>query len=296
MNRAGILLGLLLVVQLFATVLLYRGDNFNDTLGKQVLVDSGAYVIDELRLDNGSDDELILRKSGPRWLLPDLSGLPADPEKVDNVLRALTQDDPGWAIAHTVAARQRFQVAHYHYRRKLSLLSLGDQVATVYLGTSPGFRKVHARNESQEDIYSLDLNLYDVPMDAGSWLEPRLLQLRAPIQINADGYSLSRQDGQWRLGSGDIPDQRELQALLDTLRNLRVSGIAKGKVRTAVMEREAELILDITSLAGNSQLALYKLGEDHFISSSKYPFLFRLSAYDYDKLTGIDSFILSGAQ
>ena len=296
MNRIGIALGLLLVVQLFITMMVYREDDLAGIPGKQALVASGAYVIDELRIEDSHGGNLHLRKSGSLWLLPQLSGLPADPEKLEKVLQTLTQDDPGWAVAHTLAARQRFQVAHYHYRRKLSLYSLGDPVATVYLGTSPGFRKVHARDENQEAIYSLDLNLYDLPMDAGQWLEPRLLQLRAPLQINADGYSLSRQDGQWQLGSGAVPDQRELQALLDALRNLQVAGIADEQQQETALGQEATLILEVVGLSGSRQLALYKLGEEHFISSSEYPFLFHISAYDYDKLIGIDSFMLSGAQ
>lgn len=297
MNRTGSFLGLLLVAQLLLTLLVYRQDDDpRDHTGARALVKKGAYVIDELQIEDGSGSSVQLQRRGERWLLPDLSGLPANPARVTKVLEKLTDEDPGWTVAHTLAARQRFQVASYHYRRKVELLSLGQLVGTVYLGTSPGFRKVHARNDADEEIYSLDLNLYDLPMDPGKWLEPRLLQVRAPVEINADGYSLRRSDGQWQLGTGELPDQRELQALLDALRNLQVLGVALDDAQAAVLDEEAALILDVNGLAGSLRLEFYRLGDMHYVRSTEYPYLFRISAYDYDSLTGIDSLLLSGAQ
>lgn len=297
MNRVGLVLTLLLLAQLVLTGLLYRADNSEAAgPGKRSLLPTGSYVIDGLRVEDSSGGAVELQRKGERWLLPQLSGLPANPDKVAALLEKLTTEDPGWAVAHTLAARQRFQVADYHYRRKVTLASLGQSVGTLYLGTSPGFRQVHARNELSDDIYSIDLNLFDLPVDAGKWLEPRLLQVRAPLAITADGYSLQRRDGEWRLGTGDIPEQRELQALLDALRNLQVLGVASPQQQQAAAREEAVLILDITGLAGSNRLELFRLGEDHYAASSEYPQLFRISAYDFDQLTGIDSLLLSGAQ
>ena len=116
------------------------------------------------------------------------------------------------------------------------------------------------------------------------------------MQITADGYSLERSAGEWRLGTGEKPDQRELQALLAALRNLQVQGVATKDIEQRAKQREAELILQVRGLAAQTALQLYKIDQAHFISSSEYPLLFRISAYDFDKLTGIDSFLLSGAQ
>ena len=297
MNRIGVFLGLLLIAQIFLTVLVYRQDDLaNAGARSQSLVATEAYVIDELHIEDGTGGSVVLQRRGEHWMLPALAGLPANPERVENALQKLIGEDPGWTVAHTLAARQRFQVASYHFRRKVDLYSLGQLEGTVYLGTSPGFRKVHARNDASDAIYSLDLNLYDLPVDPGKWLEPSLLQVRAPIEVTADGYSLQRVDGQWRLGTGELPDQRELQALLDALRNLQVLGVATDEAQATVTETEAELILEIIGLARRTRLALFREGDMHYVSSSEYPYLFRISAYDFDRLTGIDSFLLSGAQ
>ena len=60
--------------------------------------------------------------------------------------------------------------------------------------------------------------------------------------------------------------------------------------------QEAELILQVESLAGTFSLELFQLESEHFIRSSTHAQLFRLSGYTYDQLTGIDAFLLSGAQ
>lgn len=297
MNRTGVFLGLLLIAQLFLTVVVYRQDDLaNAGTRSQSLVATGTYVIDELRVEDGMGGSVLLQRKGEHWVLPALGGIPANPDRVEKVLQKLIGEDPGWTVAHTLAARQRFQVASYHFRRKVEIYSLGQPVGIVYLGTSPGFRRVHARNDVSDSIYSLDLNLYDLPVDRDMWLDPRLLQVRTPIEVIADGYSLQRKGGQWQLGTGELPDQRELQALLDALRNLQVLGVATDEVQAKTRDMEAELILQVSGLARHTRLELFRVGDRYYASSSEYPYLFRISAYDFDSLTGIDSFLLSGAQ
>ncbi|MEP5568176.1 MAG: DUF4340 domain-containing protein [Halioglobus sp.] len=297
MNRAGTFLLILFIAQLILTAVIYLdGNDRQSRSAEDALIDVGTYAVDELKIDDSMGNSVVLRKSGDLWLLPELGNLPAQPEMIAKVLQTLTTDDPGLSIAHTIASRQRFQVAHYHYRLKIGLSSLNQPVGTIFLGTSPGFRKVHVRNEKQDNIYSVDLNLYDIPLQPGKWLEPRLLQVRAPVQITADGYSLERSGGEWRLGTGQKPDQRELQALLGALRNIQVQGVATKEAEKKAKKREPELILQVQGLAAQTELQLYKIDQAHFVRSSEYPLLFRVSAYDFDKLTGIDSFLLSGAQ
>jgi len=296
-NRVGATLLILLLVQLGVITMLHRGET-TATSGavSSALIDPGTYAVDAISLTDGKGNSLSLRRVGDRWLLPALDNLPADPVRVEKLLAQLTREDPGWSVAHSLAARQRFQVAHYHFRRKLVLSALEQELGTVFLGTSPGFRKVHARNDDDDNIYAVDLNLFELPITPGQWLDPRLLQVRAPVAIAADGYSVQRSSGEWRLGSGKKPDPRELQALVNALKNLQVQDIAAPAIAAEVATEEAALVLQIESLSGAVTLELFKHQQQHFVRSSEYPYLFLISAYEFDKLTGIDGFLLSGAQ
>jgi len=297
MSRFLFAMVVLLLVQLLVLASSYRQDADTVTnASRQMLIDTSGYSVDEVLLEDHRGDKVRLRRAGKAWLLPELDGLPADAARVDLLLEKLTVTDPGWPVAQTPAARQRFQVARYHFRRKLVLRSQQQELGEVYLGTAPVFRKVHARNAAQDDIYSVELSLFELPANAGKWLEPRLLQVRAPLAITADGYSLTRTGDKWTLGSGAEPDPRELNALLNALRGLQVQGVADESVSARLPEVEAELILQVQALAGDVQLALFKLEGEYYIRSSEYPRLFVISAYEFDKLTGIDGILLSGPQ
>ena len=250
--------------------------------------------IDEIFVGDEYDNETLLKKVGDRWLLPELEYLPADATMIDKLLDALTGDETQWPVADSIAARQRFQVAPYYYQRRISLLGDGELRGTFFLGKSPGFRKVHVRNADQDAIYNISFNAYDAPGHSGAWLDRKLMQIRTPLRIAADSYSLSWQDGEWRSGLGRRPDERELEALLSALRSLQIDGIADGDQQRDLAEAEAELLLEVESLGATVSLELFTLGEQHFIHSSEHPLFFTISAYDYQRLTGIDFRLISG--
>jgi hypothetical protein len=251
-------------------------------------------AVRELHIGDEFDNEAMLVRSGEQWLLPDLENLPADPVKVEALLHSITNQGAGWPIAHTAAARQRFQVSDYYYQRRLTLLSDGETLGTIFLGTSPGFRKVHARNEAQNDIYSITLNTFDVPAINDAWLEPRLLQVRAPLRIDADLYNIYFENGNWLSATGGTPNEEELEALLAALRSLQVDGIADEDLQRELAATEADLVLNIQGLAGKVTLELVTLNGAHYIHSSEFPLFFELSAYDFDQLTGVDSRLIAG--
>ncbi len=251
-------------------------------------------AVDEIYVGDEYDNETLLLKAGDRWLLPELEDMPADGAMVDKLLEAISNSTTDWPVASSIAARQRFQVANYYYQRRIRLLGQQQELATIFLGTSPGFRKVHVRNSDQDAIYSIAYNAFDAPGHSGAWLDRKLLQIRTPLQITADSYSLDWEDGRWRSGMGGKPDERELQALLSALRSLQVNGIADGDRQRDLAEAEAELVLAIESLAGRVTLELFNMGEQHYIHSSEYPLFFTLADYDYDRLLNIDFRLISG--
>lgn len=294
-NIAGLTAVLLLQCALIATVYWPRTA---ETMQTQTapMAPFKRDLVDEIYIGDEYDNETVLLKVGDHWLLPELADLPADNTMVDRLLTALTGGDTGWPIAESIAARQRFQVASYYYQRRIKLLHDYQMLGTFFLGSSPGFRKIHARNDEQSGIYSIGFNAFDAPGVNDAWLDRKLLQIRTPVAITADGYSLHRQGNEWLSGIGQAPDERELQALLSALRSLQIEGVANEDSQRDLAEVEAELILAVQSLAGDITLELFDLDANYFIHSSEYPLFFKLSAYDYDRLTNIDVSRISGEQ
>jgi hypothetical protein len=296
-NRATPVLLLVLLIQCGIIAIVFWPQHSPGTGStEQGLAPFPVDKIDELRIGDEFDNEAILKRSDKHWLLPDLQNLPADPSKVDTLLQSITGQAGSWPIAHSAAARQRFQVADYYYQRRITLRSAGEKLATVFLGTSPGFRKVHARNELQDAIFSISLNTFEAPAVSADWLEPRLLQVRAPLRIDADLYNIYFENGVWRSGTGGTPNEQELETLITALKTLQVDGVADEDLQRELFTVEADLVLHIQSLAGEVTLELITLDGNHFIHSSEYPLFFELSAYDFDRLMGIDFRLVSGEE
>lgn len=291
---AGLLL--LLVLQGVLTFSLFQPDTPGNAAESPTrMLDFAAMSANQIRISDGMDNEVVLQHDGKAWLLPELNNMPAAGERVAALLAAL--DSNGlWPVADSPAARQRFQVADYLYQRRLELLADGALQATVYLGTSPGFRKVYARNALQGAIYSIPFSNYAAPVTSGAWLDSGLLRVRSPLRIVSDGYSLNYTDGQWLAGTGATPDPRELQALLDALRNLQINGVADEDEQRELSAAEADWVISVDALAGSATLSLFERAGKHYIHSSVHPHIFTLSAYDYARLTDIDLRLISGGQ
>lgn len=294
MKRALASLLLVLLIQCALIVTVYWSGAQQRESALEAMAPFDLDRVNELYVGDEFDNETALRKVGERWFLPELEGLPADTAMVERLLEAITESAGSWPVADSVAARQRFRVASYHYRRRISLFGGNEELGTFLLGTSPGFGKIYARNESQINIYSIPFNAHDAPGVSGAWLDRKLLQTRTPLGINADAYSLRLEGDRWLSGIGKLPDERELQALLGALRSMQIDGLASEDDQRDLAEAEADMVFSIDSLAGAVTLEFFRKGERYFIHSSEYPLFFSLSAYDYDRLASIDAQLISG--
>jgi len=296
-KRSVAVLLLILLVQCGITAAVFWPRQIpENTLTEQALAPFSASAIDEVQIGDEFDNHVVLRRSGKQWLLPELENLPADPDKVDTLLHSIIQQKGSWPIAHSPAAQQRFQVADYYYQKRLTLWSQGEKLGAIYLGTSPGFRKVHARNGNQDAIYSITLDALQPSALSADWLEPGLLQVRTPLRIDADLYNLSFENGVWRSATGGTPDEQELEALITGLKGLQIDGVADEELQRELSAVEADLVLKIQGLAGEVTLELLTLNDNYYIHSSEYSLFFKLSAYDFDRLMEIDFRLISGEE
>lgn len=289
MRRLRLTLAVLLPLQLAVITALYWPQSDSDVEhSRGLLLAFDPDRVDEIHLDDGHGHEAVLLRRGEHWILPELGELPADRSRVEQLLAGLHPSDPGWPVADTSVARQRFQVADYHYQRRIRLIGRGELFGTIYLGTSPGFRRVHARSNDSQSIYSIPFNNFDAPGNGLDWLDRGLLRVRVPLAVSTELYDIRREGEGWRSGWDRVPDELELKTLLVTLENLRVEGVADEDTLRDLAALSPDLVLHVESLEGNSRLALFSSEGEHFLHSGRYRQFFRLSAWDYDRLTGID--------
>lgn len=184
-----------------------------------------------------------LKKQDGQWVLPDYYDAPADVSRVQGMLDKLVDLKRGYAVATTAGALKRFQVADDSFERRVVVQQGDETLATLYLGSSPGLRKIHARTAADEAVYAVELTAYELPIQAMEWLDNALLKVDADalqaIEMKPDGQGglklvrhAKNGDGQaqdgWRaegLAEGEQLDSERAQILVRAIRELRVDGV-----------------------------------------------------------------------
>jgi hypothetical protein len=274
------LLSLLLVVQLAVAAYLYWPRTVERN-APDALATLAADTVTQFTVSDG-DSSVTLARAGDDWTLE--NGLSADPIKVANMLQALTEQQPGYPIANSASAPQRFKVAEDDFQRRIELAS-ADGAQTVYLGTSPAFRKIHARRSDDDAVYLLQLNSYDAPTASASWLDRSLAAVSDINTLRLNERSFVLAEGVWADDSGLDANAAAMEDLVQALSRLQVTGIASDADRQ--LWEAGKTSLRLTASRGNGDEIALSLRENdgrYFLQSSAFDPLFTLSAYDAERL------------
>jgi hypothetical protein len=240
----------------------------------------------------------FIKRDG-RWLLPGYHEAPADAARLQALLDRLGTASRGFPVARTADAIQRFKVADTDHERRL-VASTGDKaVATVYLGQSPGLRKVHARTAQDEAVYAVELDAQDLPVAAEQWLDAGLLKVDtaalAELTVTAKGrppLALVRAaagdkpdapgNAAWQapaLPAGLGLDAAQVSVLLGTIASLRVDGVLGKEARPEWQQDAPDLSLGFKNQQGKVvswTLAKSRSGDSHVLKASDQPWYLEL--------------------
>ncbi len=198
MTRRITLLTALLLAQLaLAAGLAWRHQRLTAAAEPSPLLAFDAAAVDGIEIRDGDGHQVTLHREGGQWRIGERDGFPASASRVEDLLQRLAALRRGWPAATSGDARRRFQVADDRYQRRLRLRRGDQTLATLYLGTSPGFRQVHARVDGDGAIYAVAFNTYDAPARPDDWADRSVLHLPAADirTVRYPDFTLQR-DGQ----------------------------------------------------------------------------------------------------
>ena len=192
----SILSGLLAAQLVLAAILNLTGEGYGTFQAKVKLLSFNRQAVSVLQIKDGTNS-VELRKQEGKWLLPDSGNFPASQRQVEQLLDKLTALEKGWPVARSRGAAKRFAVDEEQFERELILLSDDDNPTTLYVGSSPGFRKVYVRPGDEDDIFAADFNTWQVNAKADDWIDKDILMLDDDIvqRIEMRGLILQREDG-----------------------------------------------------------------------------------------------------
>ncbi len=254
---------------------------------QQGLLDIAADNIERL-LVGDEEQTVVLARKDDGWVIPGYHGLPVDSSRMQTALDTLPQLSRGYPVAQSSGTRQRFEVAADHYQRKLVYVSAAGEETQLYLGTSPGFRKVHVRVDREDPVYSVTFNTFDLPASPAEWLDKTLLQVEQFESIQGLDYQLQQVDGLWqdmgRVATRVSADDAASAALVNDLKSLRVIAAADIATAAILADTATPPTLSIVSAGQQYDYRLYQIEDEYYIQRADLGVYFTISQLDYDRL------------
>ena len=219
----------------------------------------------------GEDKTLNLVRRDDRWLIPEYHSLPADESRIKGLLSRLQDLKVGWPVAVNRSSFERFEVADDNFKRRLQLYQ-GDQlVGELLVGSSPSLKKSHLRRQGEDEVYTANLQAYDLPNTHEVWLDKGLLQVSEVNSIQGPDYRLEKGDGGWGLVGSDEPlSTAQLNELVSTLKNLRVTKVESISLKPQATLRVNELIFQLMAEDGRYYLRRDDIDQVFSISKASY--------------------------
>lgn len=295
MKRTITLLSFLLLLQIGLALLLVPGPGGRAARhGGALLLSLAASAPDRLILSEASGASLTLAKEAGRWVMPEQDNLPAATDKIDSLLNTLADLQRPWPVADSASSLKRFKVAEDAFERKIVVQQDGQPLATLLLGSAPGFRKVHARPAGEKQVFDIPFDSYRASVKPNDWLDRTLLHSDAQT-IDAiglaDGTTLTRRDGRLQLeqtAGGEQTDPERAEQLLQAVAGLSVQDMADQAQRPDA-KTAPDWSCDIRFGDGRTRtLRLTKMGEQDgvLLQVSDLPQLFRVGPTLLTRLQG----------
>jgi Domain of unknown function (DUF4340) len=249
-----ILSGLLAAQLVLAVVLNLTGEDYGTIQAEEKLVSFNRQAVDGLRIEDGTDS-VVLKKQAGKWLLPESGDFPASQPNVERLLDKLAALEKGWPVAKTRSAARRFAVDEEQFERKLTLFADDDAQATLYVGSSPGIRKVYVRPGEADEVFAVDFNTWEANAQDDDWIDKGVLTLDESVvgRLELPGIIMQRQDGRLQVMNLEENEQtnvEESSALLGKLTGLRVQSLLGTESEPEYRQDEPVLEVRITTEGG----------------------------------------------
>ncbi|WP_031432551.1 DUF4340 domain-containing protein [Methylomarinum vadi] len=232
----------ILAVLLAAQLMLAAGTGFSDqeiSAGNKPvpLVNFDGEKVDRITLEGPDDAKVLLEKKGGTWVLPDVADFPVNSDKVKQLFDRLEALRSGTPVATSYGAWERFKVGNEAFERRITLSDRDETVARLYLGSSPGMRLIHARDEACDAIHVVKMAANDVPVKASAWEDKSVLTL-SKTAITANGLHIER--------SSSATKDVKVTEDSTTAPTWQAKGVPEGKrLKTEAVDKLVGLLADL---------------------------------------------------
>lgn len=220
-----ILSGLLVAQLLLAAVLHFSVEDYAPTTGGNLLsIDMTA--VDGVRIAD-EDSVTEIRKRDGSWQVVE-HDFPANEERVADILDKLVGFQKRLPVGNTADTAKRFKVSDPGFERKFVLYQGDKVVAELLIGGANIFRHSYVRLADDDDIYTVEFNLYDYSGVSNDWINKSVIErdIDDIAFLKLPSLTLTRgENGELtvdKLKAGQETNTDEAEALLAKVAGLKV--------------------------------------------------------------------------
>lgn len=272
MKKIIIIAAALLVLQIGLAVTLHVGDRGSSIVTPDTpLLGFAADAVTALEITDPEKDRIVLQKNGTSWVLPDVFAAPANTEQVSALLARLAGLKQGFAVATSSAAAKRFKVADDLFQRHVVIKAGDSVVGDLYVGTSPGFRQIHARKAGSEGVFAVELSTFEMETGADQWLDKNMFKIKEEDidTIAFADFTLQKKESGWQLvglPEGQVTDAKAAGDLVAKVSGLTVQTILKPQEAEPLFTKAPALHYTITRKGGGAaDFRLVKAEGDYYV-------------------------------
>ncbi len=289
-------LGVLLGLQILAALALgFGAKGFAPAGSGESILDLDPDRVTDIRIQGRDGKSVDLTKKDTGWVIPSLGDLPASEHKVGSLLEKLDGLVQGLPVGTSQEALERFKVADEAFERKLALRAGDGSPAVLFLGDSPGFRRLYVRAGGDPVVHEAELGLFDAPDRVDDWTDHTLLHLDAAEieRLTFGDLILEPDDDRWRIAgltAEEAQDEEAVAALVRALASLDFIGVLPEGEEPAAAPDAAPTAIGVTLRSGESiEYRIVELaeGSDYLLEVSNRPQGFTLANYQAEDLIGV---------
>lgn len=293
MSKAIQYLALLLVVQL-AVIFGIHFYNSGPSAGSdaQPLITNINAFTEVTITDN--DHSTNAHKTGDAWILQNYANLPVADGKIQALLDNLSATKAGWPTASSASAAERFEVAEDNAQKIVVLSGQGLTPITLYLGTSPSYRKLHIRKAGSNDIFVVELAQHEISAQPENWFDKTVLQTHGDItKVKTDGFTLNSSIGEegkrnWQLDSEGSTDNALATQWVNRFNTLQVNKlVADSDNELSIVAQNPALTVTVTTEVGAQDYAFYEHEGNYYVKQFGNEPVFEVAKYQAEPIVNV---------
>lgn len=293
MNKTlKILLGLLAVQIVLAGAVFMKNRRAGAAGNEESLLRLKADAFDRVVITEPGKTPVTLSMKDGKWVLPDRWDFPVSQEKRVLAIDKLLDLKKTWPVGDSADARKRCHVTDDTFEKKVVFEQGGKEKKTLYLGTSPEYRKVHLRPSDRDEITLVEFGYHDLALNPADWEDKKFLSIdRATLMsIETPGVQLVNKETGFQVDHmkpGEESKASEVESLVSQITNLTYLELMGTTPSTDFGLDTPAYKVNLRTKNGQTMVYEFgkaKTGDDFYLKSSAHPYIFKIAKSTVDAL------------